>query len=180
MQIGILRIGQIDSYTIGRVTEALNAIFPRTKCTVIAQTASIPEEAFDNRRQQYNSNVLLSRIRSYAPQQSSLDRILGIVNVDIFVPSFTFVFGEAEYHGKAALISFWRLRPEFYGKASNTGLLVERSTKEATHEIGHTLGLTHCHDPLCVMFFSNSIFETDRKQSLFCNRCYMKIDKRIE
>jgi archaemetzincin len=165
---------------IGRVQEALNAIFPRTTCTLIAQTASIPEEAFNNMRQQYNSNVLLSRIRSYAEKQRSLNRILGIVNFDIFVPNFNFVFGEAEYHGKAALISSWRLRPEFYGKTSNTTLLVERSVKEATHEIGHTLGLTHCHDQLCVMFFSNSIFETDRKQSLFCSKCYMKIDKRIE
>lgn len=180
MQIGILRIGQTDSYTIGKVIGALNAIFPRTICILISQTVLIPEEAFDNRRQQYNSNVLLSRIRSHSLQQSSLDRILGIVNVDIFVPSFNFVFGQAEYHGRTALISLWRLRPEFYGKASNTGLFVERSIKEATHEIGHTLGLMHCPDQLCVMFFSNSIVETDRKQSLFCNKCYMKIDKRIK
>jgi archaemetzincin len=180
MQIGILCIGQTDAYMIDRVQEALNAIFPRTTCTLIAQTASIPEEAFDERRQQYNSNILLSKIRSHAEKQRSFNRILGIMDVDIFVPNFNFVFGEAEYCGKAALISLWRLRPEFYGKTSNKELFVERSIKEAMHEIGHTLGLTHCPDPFCVMFFSNSIFETDRKQSLFCNKCYMKIDKRIE
>jgi archaemetzincin len=180
MKIGILSIGQTDAYMIDRIQEALIALFPRTTCTLIAQTASIPEEAFNKRRQQYNSNILLSKIHSYADRKRSLNRILGIVDIDIFVPNLNFVFGEAEYHGKAALISLWRLRPEFYGKTLNKELFVERSMKKAMHEIGHTLGLTHCPDPFCVMFFSNSIFETDRKQSLFCNKCYMKIDKRIE
>lgn len=180
MKIGILRIGQIDSYVISRVQEALNAVFPRTTCRLIAQTFSIPEEALNKRRRQYNSSVILSKIHRYAEKQKTLNRILGIVDVDIFVPNLNFVFGEAESPGKAALISLWRLRPEFYGKTSNVELFVERSTKEAVHEIGHTLGLMHCPNPFCVMFFSNSIFETDRKQSLFCNKCYLKVDKTIK
>ncbi|HVP27089.1 MAG TPA: matrixin family metalloprotease, partial [Candidatus Bathyarchaeia archaeon] len=89
-----------------------------------------------------------------------------------------YVFGEAESPGKAALISLYRLKPEFYGKKPNTELFIERSTKEAVHEIGHTLGLNHCSNPFCVMYFSNSIFETDRKQSLFCNKCYLKIENK--
>lgn len=179
MNIGILRIGQTDSYVISRVQEALSTIFPRTTCTPVAQILPIPEEALNGRRQQYDSRVMLSRIHSYAERQKSLSRILGIVDVDIFVPNLSFVFGEAGCPGKAALISLWRLRPKFYGKAANKELFVERSTKEAVHEIGHTFGLTHCPNPFCVMFFSNSIFETDRKQSLFCSKCYSRIDKII-
>ena len=180
MKIGILPVGQpVNASVIGRIQESLKMIFPKTTCIILDKTLPIPEEAFNKARQQYNSTIILNRIHGCAEEQKALDRILGITNVDLFVPNLNFVFGEAECPGKAALISLKRLKPEFYGKTANIDLLVERGTKEAVHEIGHTLGLTHCPNPFCVMHFSNSIFDTDTKQSLFCNRCYLKIEKAV-
>jgi archaemetzincin len=164
---------------IDRIQENLNMIFPKTTCALISETMPIPSEAFNNARQQYRSDIILSRVHSYAEKDKALDRVLGTVNVDIFVPELNFVFGEAECPGKATLISLWRLRPEFYGKAPNMELFLERITKEAVHELGHSLGLRHCSNPFCVMYFSNSIFETDRKQSLFCNKCDLKVETTV-
>jgi archaemetzincin len=174
MEIGILHIGQIDSDVIDGIRESLDTIFADTKTTLIAETLPLPEEAYVNSRKQYRSDIILGAIRNFAEKYGSFDRILGIVDVDLFVPRLNFVFGEAEYPGKVAVISLWRLRPEFYGKVSDIQILAERGTKEAVHELGHTLGLKHCDNPFCVMYFSNSIFETDRKQTLFCNKCYLK------
>jgi archaemetzincin len=174
MKIGILRVGQVESCIINRIQE--NLISPKTTCALISEIMPIPSEALNNARKQYRSDVILSRVHSYAEKDKALDRILGIVNIDIFVPELSFVFGEAECPGKAALISLWRLRPEFYGRAPNIELFLERITKEAVHELGHSLSLRHCSNPFCVMHFSNSIFETDRKQSLFCNKCYLKTE----
>ncbi len=179
MKIGILRVGQVDSHVIDRIQENLNMIFPKTTCALISETMPIPSEAFNNARKQYRSDIILSRVHSYAEKDKALDRVLGTVNVDIFVPELNFVFGEAECPGKATLISLWRLRPEFYGKAPNMELFLERITKEAVHELGHSLGLRHCSNPFCVMYFSNSIFETDRKQSLFCNKCDLKVETTV-
>ena len=180
MKIGILRIGQLDSYVIDRVQENLNMLFPKTTFVLLSETMPIPSEALDNARQQYRSDMILSRVHSYADKDKALDHVLGIVDVDIFVPKLNFVFGEAECPGKVALVSLWRLKPEFYGKPSNMELFLKRITKEAVHELGHSLGLRHCSNPFCVMYFSNSIFETDRKQSLFCTKCYLKAEVAVD
>ncbi|MDI6805719.1 MAG: archaemetzincin family Zn-dependent metalloprotease [Candidatus Bathyarchaeia archaeon] len=180
MKIGILQIGQINSDVMQGIQENLRMIFPKTTCTIIPKRLPILEETFDKKRNQYFSSAILSKIREYAEKEEAFDRVLGIVDVDIFVPELNFVFGEAECPGKAALISLWRLKPEFYGERPNMELFLDRSTKEAVHELGHTFCLGHCSNPFCVMFFSNSIFDTDRKQSLFCNKCYLKVEKIIE
>jgi len=179
MKIGILRFGQTDSYVVSRIRENLNMIFPNATCKVLDETLPVPEEAFDRERQQYRSDIILARLLTYAEKEKGLDRVLGIMDTDIFVPELNFVFGEANCPGKAGLISLWRLNPEFHGRSPNVELFLERSTKEAVHELGHTLGLTHCPNMFCVMYFSNSIFDTDRKQSLFCNKCYLKVEKAI-
>jgi archaemetzincin len=37
--------------------------------------------------------------------------------------------------------------------------------------LGHTYGLVHCRNPHCVMFFSNSLIDTDVKGPDFCQKC---------
>ncbi|MEM2994909.1 MAG: archaemetzincin family Zn-dependent metalloprotease [Candidatus Bathyarchaeia archaeon] len=180
MKVGILRIGQIDQHIANIIRENLEMAFPKTTCVIIPEELSVPKETFNKTRNQYNSEAILVIVRRHAEKVKFLNRILGIVDVDIFVSGLNFVFGEAECPGKSALISLWRLKPEFYGKPPNMNLLLERGTKEAVHELGHTLGLKHCLNPFCVMYFSNSIFETDRKQSLFCNKCHFNVENAIE
>jgi archaemetzincin len=174
MKIGILSIGQVDATVTLRIQEKLMRVFPDTTCLVIDEQLPLSEKAFDKKRKQYRSNVILSEIQGYAAKKKDLNRVLGVVDADNFVSDLNFVFGEAACPGKAALISLWRLKPEFYGVPPNMELFAERSLKESVHELGHTLSLRHCSRSSCVMYFSNSIFDTDRKQSLFCDQCYLQ------
>jgi len=173
MKIGILPIRHVDEAVLLRIREGMMRVFPDTTCVVVDEKLPLRETVFDKNRKQYRSNAILSEIQSYAAKKADLNRVLGVVDADIFVPELNFVFGEAACPGKAALISLWRLKPEFYGDAPNMELFSARALKEAVHELGHTLGLRHCSRSLCVMYFSNSISDTDIKQSLFCEQCYL-------
>jgi archaemetzincin len=174
MKIGILPVEQADTAVIIRIKKNLERIFPDTTCVVINEKLPLRETFFDKKRKQYRSHAILRELQGYAVKNPAFTRVLGVVDADVFVPELNFVFGEAGCPGKAALISLWRLRPEFYGDEPDVELFSARAVKEAVHELGHTLGLRHCPRSSCVMHFSNSISDTDIKQSLFCDECYLQ------
>jgi len=180
MKIGVLTIGEIEEAVLLRIQEGVISVFPDTMCKVVEEQISLRETTFDKKRKQYRSRSILSEVQCYAQKTPDLNRVLGVVNADIFVPELNFVFGEAMCPGKAALISLWRLRPEFYGNAPEVRLFHSRTVKEALHELEHTFGLKHCWRSSCVMHFSNGVFDTDVKQSLYCEKCYLQIETRIK
>jgi archaemetzincin len=124
---------------------------------------------FDPVRNQYNSTWILSQLLDQAPEEDC--KILGITSVDLYVPVLTFVFGEAQLEGKAAVVSSFRLRDELYGLPKNPERLKERLEKEAIHELAHTFGLVHCREPVCVMHSYTYAEEIDLKSKDFCGAC---------
>ncbi|MEM2118976.1 MAG: archaemetzincin family Zn-dependent metalloprotease [Candidatus Bathyarchaeia archaeon] len=175
MKIGIIRTGKVEQFLVERIRENLQDSFDKADFAVLDGELQVPRAAFDRKRRQYRSDLVLDAVESVALGNKAFSRVLGVVDFDLFAAPLNFVFGQARYVGKAALISMFRLRQEFYGRKEDVELLVERGTKEAVHELGHTFGLEHCVNPFCVMYFSNSIFDTDRKQSLFCSKCQTRL-----
>ena len=129
-----------------------------------------PEPAFDPRRGQTFSTRLLDMLSGEAGLEEG-DRLLGVTERDLFIPILTFVFGEAQLAGPAAVFSTHRLRPTFYGLPPDPEWLLERSVKEAVHELGHTFGLLHCRRTDCVMRSSTVAEDVDLKPASFCRDC---------
>jgi archaemetzincin len=179
MKIAILQVGMIEQSVLRHIQKNISRVFPHTECVILQEVMSLPQEAYDDKRGQYNSSFLLDLVREYL-KKTDADKVLGITSADVYVPHLNFVFGEAELQGKAALISLHRLEPEFYGDSANMSLFLERAIKEAVHEIGHTFGLTHCSNRSCVMSFSNTIGDVDRKKWEFCQRCSKQLSKLID
>lgn len=165
--IGILPFGREELSLVEYVKEKLERTF--TKRISIKEIAEIPQSAYDPERNQFNSTKILKEILNLYSEEN--EKIIGITAVDLFIPIFTFVFGEAQLNGKAAVVSYARLKQEFYGLPPNIPLLKERLIKEVIHELGHTFGLIHCEKKWCVMSFSASVKHVDFKKDTFCTEC---------
>ncbi|MFP3190464.1 MAG: archaemetzincin family Zn-dependent metalloprotease [Thermoproteota archaeon] len=122
-------------------------------------------KAYDSRRNQFDAIKLLEENRRL---ENYLFYTLIVYDQDIFVSYLNYVFGLAM--GKLAIISTYRLKIN-----AQQELYCQRCKKEAVHEIGHLVGLSHCLNKNCVMYFSNSIFDTDNKSYKFCEDCRKKL-----
>jgi len=166
--IYLIPLGEVHDDSLRILAESIEEQFGLP--VTITPNLAPPLYALDPVRQQYNSNMILKRLLD----ESSPDaiKILGITDVDLFNPIFSFVFGEAQFKGKCAVVSSYRLRgnPEHVLPPGCPPLL-NRLEKEAIHELGHTFGLRHCSDPDCVMKYSVGLACADRKFSFFCPAC---------
>jgi len=175
--LGTIRLVPLPASTrcdFGRLAELLVEVFHRT--VEIAPRLPDLAFAFDASRDQYGSRpVLAALLRERA---DGAEKVLGITGLDLFVPVLTFVFGEAQLSGRAAVVSSCRLANEFYGMRPDPEALQERIEKEAVHELGHTFGLVHCPDGLCVMRSSTYVEELDLKDVGFCMECSTRLPSR--
>lgn len=165
--ISLVRVGQVGEQTVNSIMDAVGACFQRS--VDLDPIPVDPEYAYHAGRQQYWSTHILQELEARAAAPS--DRVLGITEADLFVPIFTFVFGEALLNRPPAIVSLCRLRPTFYGLPADLELTLERAGKEAVHELGHTFGLVHCRDYACVMHVSRVADEIELKASTFCPTC---------
>jgi archaemetzincin len=175
-QITLRPSGDISSQILKVIRERVEQAFglpAETKAPV-----EMIDSAYNPRRKQYLSSLLLPAVCALGMSEG--EKVLAIVNVDLYAPGLNFVFGEASVSLSVAVISLWRLRQERYGLPPDENLFRERAVKEAIHELGHTYGLGHCKDSNCVMHFSNCLSDTDHKQATFCGVCRRALEARLK
>jgi archaemetzincin len=170
MTILIQPIGHIDNNVISILEKSLGDIFD-TEVFLSSKRLEVPEESYNPARKQFNSTKILSFMIDSIKEAST--HVLGVTNVDLYVPGLNYVFGQAQCPcpGTFAIISVHRLQHP------DEAVLLDRVVKEAVHELGHTFGLTHCDNPRCVMHFSNSLMDTDIKGKTFCEKCLNRIKR---
>jgi archaemetzincin len=171
MNLQLLPIGKLDGGLLMDLAPALADTFG-IPCEIIPSSLD-PNFAFHQERQQHHSSEILARLQNARTSQSW--RVLGVTAVDLYIPILTFVFGEAQVGGPCAVVSLHRLRQEFYGLPADATLLRQRLLKEAVHEIGHTVNLTHCDDYRCAMAPSHAVEWIDLKESWLCAACHGRI-----
>jgi archaemetzincin len=161
--IAVAAVGSVEPDAIARLAPLLRETFRAE--AVVARPLPLPDRGWNARRTQHLSTLILDELaRARRPEW---ERLLGICEVDLYVPGLNFVFGEADAARRVAVFSLWRLRPSGTGNEAQE-LFQRRAATEAIHELGHTYGLAHCMERRCVMWFSNTLAESDAKGTAFC------------
>ena len=164
--LDLLAVGDIDARMLQDLAPALANSF-RIPCR-IRDVRLDAQFSFHPERGQHHSSEILQAMQPYSRDAW---RVLAVTAVDLFIPILTFVFGEAQMGGPCAIVSYHRLRQQFYGLPQDHDLLVDRLVKESVHEVGHTLDLTHCRDYSCAMAPSHAVEWIDLKDSALCSAC---------
>lgn len=168
----ILQINFNSTSFLPEVKENLKKTF-NLESEIIIPNLDLQEYYSEVRDQYYSTKLIEYSLLNYG----HFDKILSLTDFDLYVPVLTFVFGEAQLNGKAAIVSTHRLFPEFYGLPHNDELFFSRLIKEINHELGHTYGLKHCKNFECVMHSSSNVDEIDIKSENFCELCFERIKR---
>ena len=166
-EISIVPINAIDAGLLTRLALCLEERF--LAAAVVRAPLSVPKTALNSARGQLFFGSLAARLSAAYDVRDEL--LLGVTDFDLYKTSHQFVFGSSSESQRTAVVSLHRLRSEFYGDAADENALFQRLLKESVHEIGHALGLKHCYNARCAMYYSNSVFDTDNKHSHFCESC---------
>ena len=164
--IGVIPMGVVGDAVPRIIAANLQAIF-RVPVDLLPGRAA-PEYAFNQNRKQYNAAFVLKEL---AKSRRRHLRLLAVVNVDLFIPVLTYVFGEAQMGGRAAVVSLCRLREKEHGGRVPLDAFYRRVIKVAIHEVAHTFDLVHCRQADCVMKLSSEAEDLDTLSLFFCEYC---------
>ncbi|MEO3993380.1 MAG: hypothetical protein QN229_03605 [Desulfurococcaceae archaeon TW002] len=160
----------LGSEEADEVINTLRLFSPRK--VYVSTLKEIPESFFNLVRHQYDGFSITKWVNSLRTMKDSV--VLGVMNVDAYVDPLNFIFGIALPELNAATVYVSRLRIN----VSQKGFLA-RVRKEVVHELGHVFGLRHCKNKFCVMCFSNSLADVDKKNFRMCNAHYTELKNRL-
>ncbi len=166
-RIGLVPIGEVSELTSKSIAAHILGYLDLD--VDIIPSWEHPTYAHDRKRLQYDAGAILKAMESEPFHDQA--KVIGVLDVDLFVPILTHVFGEAKQGGRCALVSVYRLKKNADGSTTPLPFLLERAAKVALHELGHLFDLHHCMDARCLMHFSGDLEDLDTTPLYFCRYC---------
>lgn len=120
-------------------------------------------------------------ILAWMPKQLPADAfaMIAVTMTDLYPDErWNFVFGQASYTERVGVFSFARYHPAWRNEtvdAATSALVLRRSAKVLTHEMGHMFGIAHCIYYECNMNGANHLAEADATPMHLCPVCLRKL-----
>jgi archaemetzincin len=168
--VHVLPLGEVDGVAVSVAAANLQAVLGLP--ADVRPPAGEPDYALLPARRQYDALPILKAIEAEVPAGTLC---LAVMNGDLCLPIFSYVLGEAQVNGRAAVISLFRLKQGGDGRPSSPARVYERLAKVALHEVAHVLGLTHCREEGCLMRFSLGVEHIDELAMRFCPECELRL-----
>ncbi len=156
----IVAFGGVSGRLVHAAGEALRETLDMA--AKIGPSLDRPQYAFNKDRGQYHATSILRRLSSLRSQSAP---VVGVLDVDLFLPDAPYVIGDADRDAGSAVFSLARL------SHADPEKVKRRAQVETVHGAGHLLGLSHCTDFRCAMFFSRDAADADRKGPGLCASC---------
>jgi archaemetzincin len=150
----------------GPAAELVGAVLRRLPAplTVDPPVTDLPLDLCDPCRDRLRGQVDAGCLVDRLPVPPPGCTVLGLTGVDLYLPALTHVFGASRLGERRGVVSSFRLAdPPERGPA--------RLVVEATHEIGHALGLVHCPVAGCAMHRALWPEGVDLKRPEYCPAC---------
>ena len=173
--IAICPIGDLDASLLQQVKKDINQVFGYP----VEFHALLKDVSFvlDPSRHQFHSTKILEKLEGLAPPRAL--KIIAIVQVDLFIPILTHVFGEAQLGGRSCVVSTHHLKEEI-SPMGGFKTFCRRVSKEAVHELGHTFHLRHCREQSCIMHYCRTLQDVDRKSDQLCRYCTVLLQDELK
>ena len=124
--LDLIPLGKVDPMAVSIVGANIQAVVGLF--TDIQADREKPDFAFMPVRNQYDASKILA---SLAAETGGAPLKLGLIQSDLTIPILTYVYGESQLGGKAAVISLHRLFD------IDRQIVYQRAAKIAVHEVGH-------------------------------------------
>ena len=163
--------------TLAKFAEQFFGVPVKLTRPVDADSMKITSRPRKTGRQLLSTDVL-DQLKKRIPDDGFL--LIALTGIDLYpAADWNFVFGQATLRDRVAVYSTARYQPSFYGVDGTAGnirsIILQRTLKIMSHEVGHMFGMEHCVFYRCIMNGSNSLLETDRSPHHLCPVCLRKL-----
>jgi archaemetzincin len=169
-QLGIFPFENLDFSQYRDSLDAASYLFGLEAILLSAFYLSTPLSQSEITRKQRDAvRVITLSKDQFAEADNAPGYRLIVTNQDLFAINSSSIFGLANFEMKIGIMSVFRLAQ--WQEDVTPSKIQERIMKEASHQIGHLIGLGHCELSSCIMSPSQTLEQLDSRLPMLCRNC---------